>query len=146
MGLTLPGATGAEDVAPLCVTVKVCPATVRLPVREVVPTFAATVNVAKAEPVRLFGPVTLIQPALLATVQLQSDVVVTAVLCAEAPELTASDLGYTSKTQGSGGGGGGGGGDGGGGGGGGPATANVNVFDGALDDEPPGPTAATCAK
>ena len=55
--------------APACVTVKVCPAIVIVPVREVVPVLAATLKLTVPLPLPFAPAVTVIQAALLAAVQ-----------------------------------------------------------------------------
>ena len=110
--------------APLWVTVTVCPATVSVPVRDVVAVFAATVYVTLPLPVPLPPAVTVIQLALLVAPQAHAVVVVTVVVRDPAAAATASDVGETVKLQ---------------------VEAKVKVFDGALGVEPLGPTAATSA-
>jgi hypothetical protein len=75
--------------APLCVTVKVCPATVSVPVRAA-PVFAATVKATLPLPLPDAAPVMLIQDALLAADQPQPPVAVTAT-AAPAPPAAEMD-------------------------------------------------------
>src|SRR5439155_1028563 len=82
-----PAATTLCDVGdrlklqlPACDTVKVCPAIVSVPVRELVPVLAATVKATLPLPVWLLPPVKVIELALLATVHAHALVVVTVVL------------------------------------------------------------------
>jgi len=67
-----------QDV-PACVTVNVCPATVSVPVRELVPVFAAALKVTDPLPVPLAPAVTVSQVAVLVAVQVQPAAAVTAV-------------------------------------------------------------------
>lgn len=87
------GDSTTVHVVPLCETVTACPATVSVPVRAVALVLAATSNVAKAGPVRELDPLTVIHPELLVTLHVQSDDVVTAVLCEDAPDTAVIDRG-----------------------------------------------------
>ena len=69
----------SEGIGLACVTVNVCPATVRLPVRTR-PVLAATEYVTVPLPAPLAPPVTVIQLALLAAVHVQALDVVTVAL------------------------------------------------------------------
>ena len=127
-----PAATTLCDVGdrlklqlPACDTVKVCPAMVSVPVRELVPVLAATVKATLPLPVRLLPPVKVIQLALLATVHAHALVVVTVVLPVPPAAATLCDVGDNAKLH--------------------VAGVNENVFDSALLAIPPGPTAATSA-
>ena len=63
---------------PACVTVKVRPATVIVPVRSEVPELAETPNETVPDPLPEVPPVTLIQPALLVAIQPQPSPALTA--------------------------------------------------------------------
>jgi hypothetical protein len=69
-----------QALGAFCVTVKVLPAIVSVPVRGAVTVFAATVNVTLPEPDPVAPPVTLIHAALLLAVHEQPDPAVTTLL------------------------------------------------------------------
>jgi hypothetical protein len=71
--------------APACVTVNVWPAIVSVPVRVVVPAFAATTTLTLPLPVPVMPAPTLSHAALLAVLQVQRLVVVTATLVVSPP-------------------------------------------------------------
>jgi len=78
-----------EQATPLCVTLKVCPATVKLPDRWLVDVFAAAEYLTEPVPVPLAPEVTVIQLVLLAAVQPHDPPVVTVmVLLVEADAPT----------------------------------------------------------
>jgi len=70
----------AQPAAAPCVTVKVVPAIVSVPVRAAAAVLGATLNATLPEPVPLLPDVMVIQEALLLASHPQSDVVVTVVL------------------------------------------------------------------
>ena len=67
-------------VAPACVTVKVCPAMVRVPVRVLLEGFSVTVYVTLPRPALVLPEVIVIKAVLLAAVHEQPAVVLTATL------------------------------------------------------------------
>ena len=121
-------AEGAEmlgaHAAPSWVTVKVSFPIVRVPVRLVEPTLAATLNVTAPDPEPAAPALIVIQGALLVAVQLQPVVAVTVLVPVTPAAGTHWDVGEML---------------------GGHAMPNANVLDRALALLPPGPTAATCA-
>jgi hypothetical protein len=118
------GATLKLHVAPLWVTVTVCPATVNVPVRPVVEALDATEYVTVPLPVPLAPAVTVIQAMLLVAVQLQPLAAVTLAVAvppaADSPCVSGAIVGLH-------------------------CGENENVLDNALRLTPPGPTAATSA-
>jgi hypothetical protein len=114
----------AENVqgTPACVTVTVCPATVTVPVRELVLEFAAIVSVTDPFPLPDAG-LTVIHDAPLDAVQAQPVVVTTVTDEVPAPAATLSVVGEMLKVQ--------------------PPSSIVNWFESALRPVPLGPTAAT---
>ena len=112
--------------APACVTLTVCPATVRLPDLGLVDKLAATEYVAVPLPAPLAPVFTVIQATLLTAVHVQLVPAVTVrVLLVDADAPTDALVGVTPYVQG---------------------RLHENVFDAALFDVPPGPTAVTSAK
>jgi hypothetical protein len=86
--------------APLCVTVRVWPAIVNVPVREVVDVLAATLYDTVPVPVPLLPPVTVIHVVLLLTpVHAQPLLVVTVADCAPPAAATLCDVGARAKLQ-----------------------------------------------
>lgn len=79
----------AQTVVPLCVTVKVEPAMVRVPVRLVVPVFAATLKPAVPGPTTEAPEVTVIHEALLTEVHAHPEATVTVLLLE--PAVAAAD-------------------------------------------------------
>ena len=111
---------GAHAVA--CVTVKVLPAIVRVPVRLVVPVFAAAAMVTVPFPVPAAPAVTVIHAALLTAVHTQPAAALTVVPAV--PPAAGSDwlVGEIVGAHG---------------------ALNENVFERAVGPAPPGPTALT---
>jgi len=123
-----PLAAGLADVGDalklhgnVCVIVTVWPATVSVPVREVVPVFAATLYVTVPLPVPLAPAVTVIQDALLVAVHAQPAVAVTVTVADPPLAAGLADVGDAEYAQG---------------------AVNANVLDWALGVLPPGPTDA----
>jgi hypothetical protein len=114
---------GAHGV-PACVTVNVAPAIVRVPVRLVEPALAATVNVTVPEPVPAAPVLTVIHAALLTAVQVHPVPAVTVLLPLPPAATIDCDVGEMVGAHG---------------------ALNANVFDRALGELPPGPTADTTA-
>jgi hypothetical protein len=112
---------GAHGV-PACVTVKVAPAIVSVPVRLVVPAFAATVNVTVPDPVPAAPVLTVIHAALLTAVQVHPVPALTVLLPLPPAAETDCDVGEMVGAHG---------------------ALNAKVFDRALGALPPGPTADT---
>jgi hypothetical protein len=102
-----PAATTLDDageivgaqVAPACVTVKVWPATVIVPVRFVDPVLAAALNETEPGPEPGVPPVTVIQGALLVAFQLQPAAAVTATLPVPPAAAMLVDVGEIDGAQ-----------------------------------------------
>jgi hypothetical protein len=107
---------------PACVTVKLAPAIVSVPVRLVVAALAATVNVVVPGPVPAAPEVTVIHAALLTADHTQPVPTLTVLLPVPPPATTACEVGEMLGAQG---------------------AEKANVFDRALAVLPPGPTAET---
>lgn len=112
---------GAQGV-PACVTVKVAPAIVRVPVRLAVPVFAAAVNDTVPDPVPAAPEVIVSQAALLVALQTQPIPAVTVLLPVPPAATMACEAGEMLGAHG---------------------ALNAKVFDRALGAVPPGPTAET---
>jgi hypothetical protein len=103
-----PGATAFSEVgetvnthgAASCVTVTVWPATVSVPVRELVDVFAATLKLTVPLPLPLAPAVTVIHAALLVAVHAQPVVVVTLVLPVPPAATAFSEVADNVKVQG----------------------------------------------
>ena len=80
-------------VAPLCVTVKISPATITTPVRVVVDGLAATDMATVPEPVPLAADVTVIHPALLVAVHAHVLAVASDVVAGPPSPVTDADVG-----------------------------------------------------
>ena len=124
-----PYTTLADDEAivelhgvPACVTVKLAPAIVRVPVRLVVAPLAATVNVVVPGPVPAAPELTVIHAALLTADHTQPVPTLTVLLPVPPPATTVCEVGEILGAQG---------------------AEKANVFDRALAVLPPGPTAET---
>jgi hypothetical protein len=89
----------AAQVTPAWVTVTVWPATVRVPLREVVVVLAAALKVTVPLPLPLAPAVTVIQAALLAAVQAQPAGIVTATEPVAPPVATLCESGATVAEQ-----------------------------------------------
>lgn len=87
--VSLVGEIAYEQAAAACVTVKVAPAIVSVPVREVVTVFAATLNDALPGPVLFAPPVTVIHESLLTAVHPHPAATVTVAL--PVPPAAATD-------------------------------------------------------
>jgi hypothetical protein len=112
---------------PACVTVTVCPAIAKVPVRGPAEVLAATVYATVPFPAPLPPLVTTIQPgALLTPVHAQPVVVVTVAVYDPPVAATLRDVGETAKLHE-------------------PPPVKLKVFERALRALPPGPTAATSA-
>ena len=120
----LVGDTAKLHAALLCVTVTVCPATVSVPLREVVAVLAATVYMTVPFPLPLPPPVTVIQLLLLVAVQLQPLPAATLTLAPSPAAATVWLVGDTAKVHG---------------------AEKENVLEKLLRPTPPGPMAATAA-
>jgi hypothetical protein len=92
------GASVGAQGAPACVTVKVLPPIVSVPLRCVVVGFAVTLNVTEPLPVPVAPELIVIQPALLAALQPQA--AVTATLPLPALEVMVADAGEIVGTHG----------------------------------------------
>jgi hypothetical protein len=111
------------------VTVKVFPAIVSVPVRADVAVFAVTENDVEPEPVRLAPAVIVSQLALLVAAHAHPEPAVTETVPVDAPapnEALVVTNEYAQPPE--------------------EAVVVVNVFEGALIDDPPGPTADTRAR
>jgi hypothetical protein len=108
--------------APACVTVKVLPAIVKVPVRLVVAVLALAVNVTVPDPVPAAPALIVIQPALLTALQAQPVPALTVLLPLPPAAAMAWDVGEIVGAHG---------------------AVNANVFERALGVVPPGPTADT---
>jgi hypothetical protein len=98
----LVGATVKVQGTPVCVTVKVCPAIVSVPVRDDVDGLAATANVTAPLPL-VFGPapaVTEIQETLLVALHEQPTGMVTDTTRVLAAESTVVDVDDSTAVQG----------------------------------------------
>ena len=85
---------------PLCVTVTVWPATVRVPTRWAVDVFAVALKVTVPFPLPLAPPVTVSQPALLVAVHAHPGPAVTPVVEEPAAEVSVRAVGDTANVQG----------------------------------------------
>jgi hypothetical protein len=112
---------GAQGV-PACVTVKVLPAIVSVPVRLVVPAFAATVNDTGPEPVPAAPELIVIHAALLTATQVHPAPAVTVLVPVPPAAAMLCETGEMLGAHG---------------------ALNANVFERALGALPPGPTADT---
>jgi hypothetical protein len=117
----VPEIVGAHGV-PACVTVKVAPAIVNVPVRLVVPAFAATVNDTVPVPVPAAPELIVIHAALLTAAHTHPAAAVTVLLPAPPPAAMACETGEMLGAHG---------------------ALKENVFERALGALPPGPTADT---
>ena len=118
------GDSVGAHAAPACVTETVDPAIVSVPVRLVVPVFAATANATVPEPDPDAPDVIVIHDALLIAVHAQPAATVTVLLPVPPEAAIDWDEGAMTGAQG---------------------ALNANVFDRALAVEPPGPSADTAA-